>query len=188
MQVARHLFHNCLRQYLVQKQGACVVLVTHQLQVEIVSLSSCQCHSFHTCQYHSSSLTPKFVADADRVLVLGDHGQQIAFGAPGHPEGMRMPCMHISQSCEPRMYPPVKAALLTMGLTVNDSEEHDDDGALDPDAKADPGIDASSSRKPKPKRGESKAVALIKNEVSWHSYHCLRGHALLAATVKITQM
>lgn len=86
------------------------------------------------------------------------------------------------------MYPPVKAALLTMGLTVNDSEEHDDDGALDPDAKADPGIDASSSRKPKPKRGESKAVALIKNEVSWHSYHCLRGHALLAATVKITQM
>ena len=29
-QVARHLFHNCLRRHLVQKHCACVVLVTHR--------------------------------------------------------------------------------------------------------------------------------------------------------------
>ena len=94
MQVARHLFHNCLRQYLVHKQGACVVLVTHQLQVDkfepLPVLPDPLSHTRSTCSNPHSvlALIFKFVADADRVLVLGEHGQQIAFGAPGHPEGM----------------------------------------------------------------------------------------------------
>ena len=82
VQVARHLFHNCLRQYLVQKQGVCVVLVTHQLQVRF------WCFDCISPPNTPPAPLPKFVADADRVLVLGENGQQIAFGAPGHPEGV----------------------------------------------------------------------------------------------------
>ena len=59
-----------------------MVLVTHQLQVR------CCCLNSISTPNTLLALVPKFVAGADRVLVLGENGQQIAFGAPGHPEGV----------------------------------------------------------------------------------------------------